>query len=33
LKLAKGRGFVYLKGKGKVTLPDGKVLTLPLNEK
>jgi hypothetical protein len=27
------KGFVYVKGKGKVTLPDGKVLTVPTTEK
>jgi hypothetical protein len=32
-KLVMEKGFVYVKGKGKVTLPDGKVLTVPTTEK
>jgi hypothetical protein len=31
-KLVKEKGFVYVKGKGKVTLPDGKVLTTPASD-
>jgi hypothetical protein len=32
-KLVKDKGLVYLKGKGKVALPDGKVLTTPTSDK
>ena len=28
-KLVKDKGLLYLKGKGKVTLPDGKIVTIP----